>query len=123
MAQRVGGICYLKINGTQYPIRGNWSYAIPPTKRTGVAGQDAVHGYTEAPRVPFFKGDVSDFGEISIVALQQSDIAVATLELANGKVIIGQDGWVAEEPESNTEEGKYEMKLEFTTAFEQVSGF
>jgi Phage tail tube protein len=64
---------------------------------------------------------LSDLGGISIVALQQADIGLATLVLGNGKVIIGQAGWVADEPEVNTEEGKYEVKLEFLLTFEQPS--
>jgi hypothetical protein len=122
MANRIGGTCFLKINGAMYPVKGNWAYSPTPTKKTGVAGQDAVHGFTEAPRVPYMKGDVSDFGGISVTALQNATIALATLELANGKVVTGQDGWVADEIEVNTEEGKYELKLEFQQMTEQPSG-
>lgn len=121
MSQRLGGTLFLMINGVQYPARGSWEYSPTPTEKTGQAGQDAVHGYTEKPRVPGMKGDVSDFGGISIQRLQQVDIAVATLNLANGKVVIGYDGWVKGEITSSTEEGKYNLELEFIKVIEMTA--
>jgi hypothetical protein len=122
MARRLGGVLTLLINGNAFPVRGSWEYTPTKTEKDGVAGQDEVHGYTEKPRVPGMKGDVSDFGEISIQALQQADIAVGQLNLANGKVIIGRDGWVKGEIASNTEDGKYPLELQFKVVFEQTAG-
>lgn len=119
--QRIGGTLYLMINGVQYPARGSWEYTPNLTARSGIAGQDGVHGYTERPVVPAMKGEVSDFGGISIQALQQSAITVATLSLANGKVVMGYDGWVKGLVTSTTEDGKYTLELEFTRAIEQPS--
>jgi Phage tail tube protein len=116
--QRIGGTLYLMINGVQYPARGAWEYTPTVSQRTGVAGQDGVHGYIERPIVPSVKGDVSDFGGISIQALQQSAISVATLALANGKVVIGSDGWVKGLVTSTTEDGKYTLEIEFTSVAE-----
>ncbi|HEX4861192.1 MAG TPA: hypothetical protein VFV07_08150, partial [Rhizomicrobium sp.] len=67
------------------------------------------------------KGEVTDFGGISIQSLQQSQVSVATLSLANGKVVIGYDGWVKGLVSSSTEEGKYALELEFTRVIEQPS--
>ena len=117
--QRLGGTLFLMINGVQYPARGAWDYSPTLTGRTGIAGQDGVHGYTERPVVPAMKGEVSDFGGISIQSLQQSAISVATLSLANGKVVMGYDGWVKGLVTSATEDGKYMLELEFTRVIEQ----
>ena len=119
--QRIGGTLFLMINGIQYPARGSWEYTPNLTGRAGVAGQDSVHGYIERPVVPSMKGEVTDFGGISIQALQQSQLTVATLSLANGKVVIGYDGWVKGLVNSSTEEGKYALELEFTRVIEQPS--
>jgi hypothetical protein len=119
--QRIGGTLFLMINGVQYPARGSWEYTPTMSERTGIAGQDGVHGYTEKPTVPSMKGDVSDFGGISIQALQQSTVSVATLSLANGKVVVGHDGWVKGAITSHTEDGKYSLDLEFTRVIEQPS--
>ena len=118
MAGRIGGTLYLMINGTQYPARGSWEYSPTMSEKTGVAGQDGVHGYTEKPAVPSMKGDVSDFGGISIQALQAMPVAVATLNLANGKVVTGVDGWVKGTITASTEDGKYSLEIEFTTVIE-----
>ena len=119
--QRLGGTLFLMINGVQYPARGSWEYMPTLSERAGVAGQDGVHGFIEKPAVPSMKGEVSDFGGISIQALQQAQISVATLSLANGKVVIGHDGWVKGPIASNTEEGKYTLELEFIRVIEQPS--
>jgi hypothetical protein len=119
--QRLGGTLFLMINGVQYPARGSWEYTPTLSQRAGIAGQDGVHGYIERPIVPAMKGEVSDFGGISIQALQQSQVSVATLSLANGKVVIGYDGWVKGLVTSTTEDGKYSLELEFTRVVEQPS--
>ena len=53
MAQnRVAGTAWLKVDSKQYPLRGKWKSKVQADKREGIAGQDAVHGYKEMPRVP-----------------------------------------------------------------------
>jgi len=44
-----------------------WTYAkfLLGHERTGIAGQDYVHGYQELPRVPYIEGDISTLPEIS----------------------------------------------------------
>jgi hypothetical protein len=111
--QRIGGTCFLNINGMQYPLRASGEYMPAASVRNGVAGQDGVHGYTEKPSVPGFKGDISDLGALSIQLLQQSEIAVATMSLANGKVVVGYDGWVEGDITASTEEGKFNCELRF----------
>ena len=49
------------------------------------------------------------------------DFNAATLSLANGKVVIGYDGWVKGLVTSTTEDGKYALELEFTRVIEQPS--
>lgn len=122
MARRIGGVLTLLIEGNAFPVRGSWEYTPTLTEREMQAGQDGVHGYTEKPSVPGMKGDVSDFGEISIQSLQQSDISVGQLNLANGKVIIGYDGVVKGAITPNTEDGKYSLELQFINVVEQVAG-
>lgn len=118
MARRIGGTLTLLINGAAFPVRGSWEYTATTSQREMQAGQDRVHGFTEKPSVPGMKGDVSDFGEISTQALQQSTIAVGQLNLANGKTVIGYDGIVKGEITSNTEDGKYGLELQFENVIE-----
>ena len=66
MAQRIAGIAFLKVDGNQYPLRGNFTVTPSVIERAGIAGQDYIHGYSELPRVPSIEGDVSTVPGLSI---------------------------------------------------------
>src|ERR1043166_329387 len=112
MAQRIGGTIIFRRNGAQYSARGSFKYSPFLFEKTGVAGQDEPHGFTEKPRLPSIEGDISDIGAVSVSDLQNADDAVWTLELANGKVIVLTGGWVSGSPDVETEDGKFSIKLE-----------
>lgn len=117
-AQRIGGTAFLRVDGAQIPIRGDWTYRANKIKRESIAGQDGVHGYTEMPVVPGMKGKVTDLGGISTQALHALKPAVITLELNNGKVITGIDGWVVGEIESASADGSYDLEWGFMDCIE-----
>jgi hypothetical protein len=121
MAQRVGGTLLFRINGVQYPARGEFKYSPLMYAKTGVAGQDGVHGYTEKPVVPSIEGTLTDLGGISISNLATLVGFVCTLELANGKVVVGTDCWVSDAPTAETEDGKYPIKVEGMNIQEIIS--
>ena len=66
MAQRIAGIAYLKVDGNQYPLRGNFTITPSVIERAGIAGQDYIHGFSELPRVPSIEGDVSTVPGLAI---------------------------------------------------------
>jgi len=43
MAQRVAGIAFLTVDGTQMQLRGNFTVSPSPVERTMIAGQDGVN--------------------------------------------------------------------------------
>lgn len=115
---RIAGVCYVKLttatgNQIQLALRGGWTVSPSRTKKEGIAGQDAVHGYKEMPEVPFMEGDVSYMSDLDIRALDEAEEITATAELANGKTWVGVQGWRADKSEIDTEEGKLKVKLEF----------
>lgn len=111
-ANKVGGVAFLKVDGAQYLLRGELIVSIDPFVRTGVAGQDSVHGYTEAPRVPFISATLTDTGGLSLQQLQRITCSTVTVELNNGKVYILRDAWTAEARELNTTEGSMAVRFE-----------
>lgn len=110
-AQRVGGIAFFKIDGAQYSIRGKFEVMPMNTKKTGVSGQDGVHGFTEMPALPGFKGTITDLSGVSVQQLQDLAQSTMTLEQDNGKVWILRDGWLEGEISINTEEGSYDAEF------------
>jgi hypothetical protein len=115
---RIAGIAYLKVDGTQYDLRGNFTVSPSPTERTGIAGQDGVHGYSENPRVPFIQGDISLPPELSIEDLDAITDATVTAELANGKVYVLRNAWCKSAFELNTKDGQTQVRFEGITCNE-----
>jgi hypothetical protein len=111
-AHKVGGVAFLKVNGFQYLLRGDLMVSPDLYERTGVAGQDGIHGYTEAPRVPFVSGKLTDTGGLSLAELQRMIDVTVMLELNNGKHYVLGEAWIAEARELNTQEGSVEVKFE-----------
>lgn len=112
MANRIAGVCYLKVDGTQYALRGGLTVSTDALEREGVAGMDGVHGYIERPRVPFISGDLTDTSGLSLEALQSITDATVTAELANGKTYLLRNAWTAEARELNAADGQVSVRFE-----------
>jgi len=118
--RRIAGVAYVFVDGRQYPLRGGLTISIDTLERTGVAGQDGVHGFTETPRVPWIEGDISDLGELSLVALQAMCDVTVTAELANGKVYVLRNAWTATAREFDAAEGQATVRFEGMSAEEML---
>lgn len=109
---RIAGVAYVKINGRQYPLRGNLTVSPSPTERTGIAGQDGVHGYAENPRVPYIEGDFSLTPDLSIEEVQAITDATVQADLANNKSYVGRNCWCKAALELNTHDGQVRIRFE-----------
>ena len=85
---RVAGIAYLKVDGTQYDLAGNFTVSPSMIQRQMLAGQDGVHGYEEMPRVPFIEGDIRLAANLTVAQLDAMTDVTVTAELANGLTVI-----------------------------------
>lgn len=112
MGQRIAGIAFVKVDGAQYPLKGNFTVSPSPVERAGIAGQDYVHGFAENPRVPFIEGDISLTPEVSIETLDAIVNATIVAELANGKSYILREAWTKSAHELNTKEGQVKVRWE-----------
>src|SRR4029453_12931673 len=100
-AHKVGGVAFLKIDGTQYLLRGDLTISPDLFEREGIAGQDMIHGYTEKPRCPEVKATLTDTGGLSLQAFQRMTNVTVTLELENEKVYGLREAWTTT-PASST---------------------
>ena len=110
--RRVGGILFFKINGALFQTKGEWTYDIGVPKREAVVGADGVHGFKEEPKVPFMEGAITDNDETDLQALFEFRDGTATLELANGKVIVIREAFYAGEGTATTSEGEVAVRIE-----------
>lgn len=118
MAQRVGGVLQISYDGTQIPAKGSFTVSPSSVEREGVAGQDYVHGYTEKPRVPFIKGEITTRAEVSLEDLLAITGATVTANLANGRSYVLTDAWTKGAFEINTGEGTFDIEFQGITCEE-----
>lgn len=112
MSNRIGGIIELKVNGSTFNAKGNFTYNIGRNMREGIVGADRVHGYKETPQIPFIEGEITDRAGLSLEALVGLTDATVMLRLANGKLIVLRQAWYAGEGTGNTEEGNIPFRME-----------
>lgn len=120
-SQAIGGTAALKVDGTQYKLRGNFKVYPNDTERTGVAGADGIHGYTEKYVVPAIEGDISDDGGLSVQALLNITSSTVTLELINGKTYVLVNGWYAGQANLDGVQGQLPVRFEGTSCRELVA--
>lgn len=109
---RRAGRVYLKIDGTQYDAKGDFSYNLGNDKRDAIVGADGIHGYKETPQVAFIEGAVTDAPELDLDKLTQADNITVTLELVTGKTIVLPNAWFAGEGGVTTSEGEIAVRFE-----------
>ena len=86
MAERIGGVANIAVDGVLHKLTGTWTYDLGNPKRTGKKGPDGeLHGYLEEPKVAFIEGAITDSSDLDVNAFQNITSATIQLELANGK--------------------------------------
>jgi hypothetical protein len=108
----VGGTLIFRIDGRQYRTLGEVRISPSGVERETVVGLDGVHGYKEKPRAPYISAKLSDWADLSIETLIRACNVTVTVELANGKVYLLRNAWVAEPPEGDMDEGSWPLRLE-----------
>jgi Phage tail tube protein len=118
MAQRIAGIAFLTVDGTQLALRGNFTVSPSPVERTMLAGQDGVHGYQELPRVPYIEGDISTMPGFYLEDLLQETDSTVVAQLANRMQYTLTGGTCKGGFENNTRDGQVRVRWEGVTCQE-----
>ena len=118
MGNRVSGVLYVRIDGTQRNAQGSWTYNLGSPKREGKLATHGVVGYMETPQVPYIEGELIDDAELDLAALQGITDGTVTLELANGKNIVLRNAWYAAEGTVGTEQANIQVRFEGLSAEE-----
>ena len=109
---RISGVVFVKWDGNQIDVIGDWSYRINPVKRTTELGSDKVHGYKELPQENFIEGEARDNKNLDLAVFQGITNATVTAKLANGKTIVLRNAWYASEGEVGTESANIKTRFE-----------
>ncbi|MGC0155032.1 phage tail tube protein [Chromobacterium vaccinii] len=108
----LAGTCQLSVNGTSYMVAGDFGYSPAKVKRETKAGRDGVHGYSETPIPGFIKAKLRDSGNLTVAELSTMTNVTVTLQLANGKTVVGRNMWTVESPEVDSVEAEIDVRWE-----------
>jgi hypothetical protein len=103
---------FLKVDGELFQAKGEFTYNLGAPKREAVVGQDAVHGFSEVPQVPYCEGSITDNDELDLEKLVETRDATVTIELANGKIFVLREAFYAADGNVTTTEGEIEVRFE-----------
>lgn len=111
MAQRVGGIIQVQVDGVVLRAKGDFEYNLGGVERTEVVGTDGtVQGYTEKVIAPYISGAITDDGTLDVAKLKAVTDATVQIKLANGKVVSQKHSFYAAAGKATTAEGEVEVK-------------
>jgi hypothetical protein len=109
---RLAGTAFISVDGQTYMLAGDLGYSPSGVTRETLAGQDRVHGYSEKPKQGSISATLRDAGGLSVKSFNAMTNVTVTLELANGKTVLGRNMWTVEAQEVKTAEGTFEVKWE-----------
>lgn len=109
---RLAGIASIAIGGQTYQLAGELTYSPSTIERETLIGQDAVHGYGEKPVPGKISGTLRDSNNLKVADFNAMTSANITLQLANGKTVVGTNMWCTGAQEVKTQDGTFEVKFE-----------
>lgn len=109
---RVAGIAYLKVDGQQYDLAGNFNVSLSLLERQMLVGQDGPHGFSEMPRAPYIEGDIRLVPGLTVGQLDAMTNVTVTAELANGSVATLQQACTTAAHVLNTRDGIVHVRWE-----------
>lgn len=111
MAQRIAGICFVKVDGAQFEIAGDIEIPLTEFKREAVMGLAGPAGYKETAVEPYVKVKALFTPDFPINTLRTNTTLTVTAELANGIVYTLSNAFVRGEPKAKPVEGEIEIEF------------
>src|SRR5260363_2600 len=96
LSNRMAGMAYLHVDGKNYLLSGDLSYNVSSVSRESLLGMDGVHGYKETPHAGFISATLRDAGGLTVADFNAMTNVTVTVELANGKTVVGRNMWTVE---------------------------
>lgn len=115
MGKRISGVAYIKADGRQLTLIGEFSAMLSEFEREGLVGPSGVVGYSEKPVVPFIEGEMVMTDETNIDEIEAMTDVTITIELANGQTGVLEQAWHLGGTEVDSES-------KFTAKFEGIKG-
>ncbi len=121
MGKAIAGTAYLSVDSVQHLLRGEFTYDPTLVERETIAGMDGIHGFSEKPTHGSIKGTITDYGNFPVSTFNGMTNVTVTVELINGKVIVGRNMWTVGRVEVNGTEGSFPVEWQGTSVQEIVT--
>ena len=109
----IGGYAEVRYNGETLLFRSELTWSFQKFTKKAVAGRDArVHGYTQEPAVPYIEGKHTYDGSRTIKDLEAIEDATVTVRLADGRVLVLRNAFIAGEIKPGGDEGEISIRWE-----------
>ncbi|MDR3438951.1 phage tail tube protein [Telmatospirillum sp.] len=109
---RLAGTANFTANGVAYALVGEFEYNPSLVTRESAIGMDGVHGYIEKPMAPHISATFRDSGGLTVADFNAMTNVPISVQLANGKLVIGRNMWTVEDQTAKSAEGTIEVRWE-----------
>lgn len=115
---RIAGTAFLNVDGTNFTVAGEAEYCPSVFKRETLAGMSGIDGYAERFNIPHISMQLRDMGGLELGDINAMTNVTVTLELANGKTVVGRNMWTVEEQTGKATDGTVDVRWEGKTVIE-----
>lgn len=110
MSEALAGTAYLAVNGKSVQLAGEFSYKPSTNTNEPLIGMDGFHGRKTKPTQGEISAKIRDSSKVSVTGLGNITDGTITVELVNGKTVVGRNMCTAEPPEVEAEEGTISIR-------------
>jgi hypothetical protein len=111
MAQRIAGVCFIKVDGAQLEVSGDVEIPLTEFKREAVMSLTGPAGFKETALEPYVKLAALFTPDFPLDQLRTNTTLTVTAELANGTVYTLSNAFVRDEPKAKPVEGTIEIEF------------
>lgn len=120
MAEAIAGVAFVSVNGARQRLVGEAKYRMSGETREAKNGADGFHGYKAKPQNGMIEFKIRNAADVDLGALSALTNETITLELANGKTVVGRNMFRSGEPlEADAEEAEILATFEGPDVSEQ----
>lgn len=113
MSEAIAGTCYFSADGKRYNLVGEFAWRNSGQVRAAKNGLDGYHGHTTRFVNGMIRAKLRDSGAVPLNVLNDLVDTTITVELINGKTVIGRNMFRSGEPvETDGEEGEFSIVFE-----------
>ena len=112
MAEKIAGTAFVKVDGDQLTLSGTLKVDPSEFEREGMVGLSGVAGFNEKNVIPEVEIEIFVTSQTDLTKLKDLVDGSVTVELANGKVFVLRNAWLASRLPIDGAEGKLPIKFQ-----------